>query len=142
MEEYNYYIKFDENNKFLGFGVQFLSAKNTDLPDNVFIITHEQHAKYIAADKDPLKSIVLDKGKVKIVNKYTALELAEQKVQQAKQALITEARTLLLANEFRWTNKIKWERYDEKTRAAIMVYYDALVAVINGESETIPVLEI
>ena len=45
MEEYNYYIKFDENNKFLGFGVQFLSAKNTDLPDNVFIITHEQHAK-------------------------------------------------------------------------------------------------
>ena len=42
----------------------------------------------------------------------------------------------------RWTNKIKWERYDDKTRAAITKYYDDLVAVINGESETIPVLEI
>ncbi len=67
---------------------------------------------------------------------------SEKKAEQEKDSLKQQALKLLLANEFRWTNKIKWERYDDKTRAAIMQYYDALVAVINGESETIPTLEI
>lgn len=66
----------------------------------------------------------------------------KHKAETEKNKLKQQALTLINANEFRWTNKIKWERYDDKTRAAITKYYDDLVAVINGESETIPVLEI
>lgn len=67
---------------------------------------------------------------------------SKKKAEQEKDSLKQQALKLLLANEYRWTNKIKWERYDDKTRSTVTKYYDSLVAVINGESEIIPTLEI
>lgn len=102
----------------------------------IFAYSDEDLANLKASGINPIK-----RDKLKPVT-YTQEELAEQQALQNKKILAAEARALLLDNEFRWTNKIKWERYDDKTRAAITKYYDDLVAVINGESETIPVLEI
>ena len=133
------YIQFDKDNKFASFN---LTIKDKPLPDNAVVITDKQHAEYLAALNSQIKDVVLAKGKIKIVDKFTKSELAAQEAEQKKALLIAEAKTLLLANDYRWNNKIKWERYDEKTRAAIMKYYDALVAVVNGESENIPELEI
>lgn len=126
-DKMHYYFTVEESN-ITGVGM----TPDKTYPDGAIECTEEQSRNH-----DKYKIV-----KNKVVDKYTTKELASLKLQEEKQMVIANARELLLANEYRWTNKIKWERYDDKTRAAIMQYYDALVAVINGESETIPTLEI
>lgn len=132
------YIKFNENNDFAG----FYRDEPENIPNNAIVITIDDRAKYLDALDSGNKNIKLIKNKIKIVDKYTADELAKQQSDRESAALIAQARSLLSKNDYRWNNQLKWQRYDDKTRDAVMKYYDALVAVVNGESDTIPILEI
>lgn len=58
-----------------------------------------------------------------------------------KAILIQQAKGLLAENDFRWSNQIRWNNYTDAERQALTTYYNALLAVVNGESNTLPTLE-
>lgn len=103
--------------------------------DDAIEITAEQFNEY---DKPPIdKKIVYKNGDFIFADKYTKKEQA--KIAQDK--LIADARTLLAENDYRWSNQIRWSNYTDIERQSLTTYYNALLAVVNGESSTLPILE-
>ena len=117
----------------------------TPLPDNAFLITPEQHDEYLTALNSQLKDVVLVKGKIKIVDKFTAEELAAQKTEQAKNELMAEAIKLLQANDFRQI-KASLGLYPDDKKETVLNYMEALREVYrqaeNGVLTELPTLEI
>lgn len=115
----------DENGNLL-----FDIIEVTPLPNNSFVITPEQHAEYLAALNSQIKDVVLAKGKIEVVDKFTAEELAAQKSKQEKEALIAQAQQLLNDSDYRATVD-KMESYSTEKQTAIKEYREALREVIR-----------
>jgi hypothetical protein len=103
--------------------------------DDAIEITAEQFNQYDKPSID--KKTVYKNGEFSFVDKYTKKELA--KIAQDK--LIADAKSLLAENDYRWSNQIRWNNYTDAERQALTTYYNALLAVVNGESSTLPTLE-
>lgn len=102
----------------------------TPLPANAFVITPEQHEEYLTALNSQLKNVVLLDGKIEVVDKFTAEELAAQKSKQEKEALIAQAQQLLNDSDYRATVD-KMESYSTEKQTAIKEYREALREVIR-----------
>lgn len=102
----------------------------TPLPANAFVITPEQHEEYLTALNSQIKDVVLAKGKIEVVDKFTAEELAAQKSKQEKEALIAQAQQLLNDSDYRATVD-KMESYSTEKQTAIKEYREALREVIR-----------
>jgi hypothetical protein len=117
----------------------------TPLPDNAFLITPEQHDEYLTALNSQLKDVVLVKGEIKIVDKFTAEELAAQQADQAKNELMAEAQRLLDDNDYRQTKAIGG-MYSDNKKETVLNYMEALREVYrqaeNGVLTELPTLEI
>ncbi len=97
----------------------------TPLPENAFVITSEQHEEYLTALNSQLKDVVLVKGKIKIVDKFTVDELAAQQAEQAKNELMSQAQQLLNDNDYRQTKAIGG-MYSKEKKKAVLDYMEAL----------------
>lgn len=126
MQNYKYYIQFEES-KFNGFNILL---EGESLPDTAVIITNEQHEEYLTALNSQLKNVVLLDGKIEVVDKFTAEELAAQKSKQEKEALIAQAQQLLNDSDYRATVD-KMESYSTEKQTAIKEYREALREVIR-----------
>lgn len=115
----------DENGNLL-----FDIIEVTPLPNNSFVITPEQYSEYRSAYNSQLKDIVLLGGKIEVVDKFTAEELAAQKSKQEKEALIAQAQQLLNDSDYRATVD-KMESYSTEKQTAIKEYREALREVIR-----------
>lgn len=115
----------DENGNLL-----FDIIEVTPLPNNSFVITPEQHEEYLTALNSQLKNVVLLDGKIEVVDKFTAEELAAQKSKQEKEALIAQAQQLLNDSDYRATVD-KMESYSTEKQTAIKEYREALREVIR-----------
>ena len=131
----NFYIMFDEQNKFAGFSIG--SSKT----NKARAVSEADHQKYITALDSGLKDVILSGDNIVIVDKYTTEELQEQESKLRKERAVNQAKILLKENDYRWSNPIKWAEYSEAKRTAVIAYYKGLVAVINGETDNIPELE-
>lgn len=115
----------DENGNLL-----FDIIEVTPLPNNSFVITPEQYSEYRSAYNSQLKNVVLLDGKIEVVDKFTAEELAAQKSKQEKEALIAQAQQLLNDSDYRATVD-KMESYSTEKQTAIKEYREALREVIR-----------
>lgn len=115
----------DENGNLL-----FDIIEVTPLPNNSFVITPEQYSEYRSAYNSQLKNVVLLDGKIEVVDKFTAEELAAQKSKQEKEALIAQAQQLLNDSDYRATVD-KMESYSTEKQTAIKEYREALREVIK-----------
>lgn len=115
----------DENGNLL-----FDIIEVTPLPNNSFVITPEQHAEYLAALNSQIKDVVLAKGKIKIVDKFTTEELAAQEIEKTKVALIAQAQKLLSDNDYRQI-KATLNLYTPEKAQAVFNYTQALREVIK-----------
>lgn len=115
----------DENGNLL-----FDIIEVTPLPNNSFVITPEQYSEYRSAYNSQIKDVVLAKGKIEVVDKFTAEELAAQKSKQEKEALIAQAQQLLNDSDYRATVD-KMESYSTEKQTAIKEYREALREVIR-----------
>ncbi len=97
----------------------------TPLPENAFVITSEQHEEYLTALNSQLKDVVLVKGRIKIVDKFTVDELAAQQAEQAKNELMSQAQQLLNDNDYRQTKAIGG-MYSKEKKKAVLDYMEAL----------------
>lgn len=117
----------------------------TPLPENSFVITPEQHDEYFTALNSQLKDVILVNGEIKIVDKFTAEELAAQKAEQDKNELMAEAIKLLQANDFRQI-KAFLGLYPDDKKETVLNYMEALREVYrqaeNGVLTELPTLEI
>lgn len=104
--------------------------EETPLPNNAFVITPEQHEEYLIALNSQLKNVVLLDGKIEVVDKFTAEELAAQKSERAKEELISQAQQLLNDSDYRATVD-KMESYSTEKQTAIKEYREALREVIR-----------
>jgi len=104
--------------------------EETPLPANAFVITPEQHEEYLTALNSQLKNVVLLDGKIEVVDKFTAEELAAQKSERAKEELISQAQQLLNDSDYRATVD-KMESYSTEKQTAIKEYREALREVIR-----------
>lgn len=104
--------------------------EETPLPANAFVITPEQHEEYLIALNSQLKNVVLLDGKIEVVDKFTAEELAAQKSERAKEELISQAQQLLNDSDYRATVD-KMESYSTEKQTAIKEYREALREVIR-----------
>ncbi len=55
----------------------------------------------------------------------------ESKNQSALDSRIAEAKQVIIENEFRWTNQIRWNNYTPEQREKVSAFYYALLEVIN-----------
>lgn len=115
----------------------------TPYPDQYVLLTDEEHQELCNALNRQqngllLHDVILENGKAKIIEKYTLEEIEEHNNKLTQSILIAQAKQLIKDNEWRWTNPIKWAEYSEEKRQQITAYYKALVAVVNGESNTLP----
>lgn len=115
----------DNNGKLI-----FDIIEETSLPENAFIITAKQHEEYLTALNSQLKDVILINRKIEIVDKFTDDELREQKLEQDKQTLITQAQQLLSNNDYRQTKALLGLYTDEK-KDAVLSYMEALREVIR-----------
>lgn len=117
----------------------------TPLPENSFVITPEQHDEYFTALSSQLKDVILVNGEIKIVDKFTAEELASQKAEQDKNELMAEVIKLLQANDFRQI-KAFLGLYPDDKKETVLNYMEALREVYrqaeNGVLTELPTLEI
>jgi len=167
MNNYNYYIQFDDDNKFNGFGIQLLKEKiiykidkngnkieekqiipTSLLPKNAIIITSDQHDEYLSILNNTVngipntKDIILVDGKITIISKYSDEELNNLQVEINRNAIKSQAQELLDKYDYKWNNPIKWAEYNNKKKKAITEYYKALRDVVNGISTVIPSLNL
>lgn len=102
---------------------------------NAVEITRNQLEKYINLMNNDKKTISLVENKIVIIDNEIKKDDG-----QTQSKLIAQAKQLIKDNEWRWTNQIKWAEYSEEKRQQVTAYYKALVAVVNGESNTLPEL--
>lgn len=115
----------------------------TPYPDQYVLLTDEEHQELCNALNRQqngllLHDVILENGNAKIIEKYTLEEIEEHNNKLTESILIAQAKQLIKDNEWRWNNKIKWDEYSEEKRQQVTAYYKALVAVVNGESNTLP----
>lgn len=55
----------------------------------------------------------------------------ESKKQNELDNKISEAKQCIAANEFRWTNQVRWNQYSDEEKQKVSDYYNALLNVIN-----------
>lgn len=150
------YVKFIDG-KFAGFfdtQLKEIKVKNGDeetityepttpYPEEYVLINDEEHEKLhsILSKQENgllLFDLTLENGRVHVVDKYS-IDYVKQFNDKLNQTnLVAEAKQLIKDNEWRWNNKIKWDEYSKEKRQQITAYYKALVAVVNGESNTLP----
>lgn len=118
------------------------------IPESAVEITQEQY-EFLLSGLNSGKLVYIDKDGnyqlreplTKLVRgKWVADDEAITKIAQDK--LIADARILLAENDFRWNNQIRWIGYTEEQKQALTDYYTALLAVVNGESNTLPILSL
>lgn len=117
-----YYI-IHENNNICGIGLSIDGL----IPDNCIEITLDQYSN--------IDNYYIKDGKCIAFNKKQLLTLENnQKYENLKQ----QAQILIDQNEWRWNNKIKWDRYNSKQQELLTNFYDTLVSVINKQSNILP----
>ena len=113
------------------------------LPEGAIVITDILHQEYLHALNSQQKKLIKDnKGKIQIVDKYTAEEILEQELQAKSNERIALANSLLNLHKEKWTNFIIWDSFTKDQKKVITNFYNDLIDFRDGKIEIIPTIEI
>lgn len=93
-------------------------------------------------NEQDIQIIDITNQNVEVGDTWDGVEFSKPDLSAINSALlISQALALLAVNDFRWNNSIRWSSYSKEQKQALTTYYNALVAVVHGESSTLPILE-
>ena len=132
-----HYIIFDEDGKLLVLSI--IAIDEDRIPSNAIQISNENQALYLQAMNSTLQDVFLIDAEIQIVDKYTPAELAAQEATQAAALLVSQAKALLRASDYRLIP----DEYAELTtdqQTELVTYRTQLRLVARGESAELPTI--
>lgn len=132
-----HYIIFDEDGKLLVLSI--IAIDEDRIPSNAIQISNENQALYLQAMNSTLQDVFLIDGEIQIVDKYTPAELAAQEAAEAAALLVSQAKALLRASDYRLIP----DEYAELTteqQTELVAYRAQLRLVARGESAELPTI--
>ncbi len=110
-----------------------------NIPTDIIEISNGQHSDYLEALNNDSKDIILIDGEIQIVDKYTPKELEAKRIERDKQLLVSQAKALLAASDYR----VLPDRFAEFTtdqQTELVAYRAQLRLVARGESTELPTI--
>lgn len=139
-----YYFLFKEQTNL---GAFYNTHDHQLIPEGAIEISKEKVSEFLQGINHQDKLIYLnEEGQPQLRDRYTKLSKGKWvsdkgAIAEKDQKLLSmKAKQLLSDNDFRWNNSIRFNSYSKEAKQELTRFYNALLAVIRGDSSELPYL--